>query len=114
VTPSEPFELGLSAQRTGMAWRRTAMSAGAVALLAARPAAGDDAGPVQILVAAAALAGWVALGLIAYRRGRGLEAQPPIPGHKTLLGYAVVSVGFGVIGIIGVIVTLLSPSGSVP
>jgi hypothetical protein len=97
-----------------MAWRRTGMSAGAVALLAARPAIGDGSGPAQILLAAAALSGWVALVALAYRRGRGLDARPPLPGRRTLLGYAAVSVGFAVIGTIGVILPLLSPDGSVP
>jgi hypothetical protein len=91
-------EAGLSAQRTRLAWRRTAMSAGAVALLAARPAVGAHAGPVQVLAAAAALAGWVVLVAVAYRRARGLTAWPPHPGRRTLPAYALVTVGFALIG----------------
>jgi uncharacterized membrane protein YidH (DUF202 family) len=93
------LEVGLSAQRTRMAWRRTAMSAAAVALLAARPAVAG-AGPVQVLVAAAAMAGWVALVAFAYRRGRGLDARPPQPGRRTLLACAGACVGFAVIGVV--------------
>ncbi len=95
-----PYEAGLSAQRTRMAWRRTAMSAAAVALLAARPAAMAGAAAVQLLAAAAALGGWVALVAVAYRRSRGLTARPPVPGRTTLPAYAGVTVGFGVIGLV--------------
>jgi hypothetical protein len=83
-----------------MAWRRTAMSAAAVALLAARPATTTGAGAVQLLAAAAALAGWVALVAVAYRRGRGLTARPPVPGRRTLPLYACGTIGFGVIGLV--------------
>jgi hypothetical protein len=109
-----PFEMGLSAQRTTMAWRRTAVSAAAVALLAARPAVGSAAGPVDLLIGAGALAGWVALVAAAYRRGRGLTARPPLPGRTTLLVYACVTVAFGLLGIVGVLHQALSPGGSVP
>jgi uncharacterized membrane protein YidH (DUF202 family) len=89
----------LSAQRTRMAWRRTAMSAAAVALLVTRPAFAD-AEPVQVLAAAAAMAGLVALVAVAYRRARGLDARPPLPGRRTLLAYAGMCVCFAVIGIV--------------
>jgi uncharacterized membrane protein YidH (DUF202 family) len=93
------IEVGLSVQRTGMAWRRTAMSAAAVALLAARPAFAGDAGPVQILGAAAGMAGWVALVAIAYRRSRGLDEHPPRPGRRTLLAYALITVLYAITGL---------------
>jgi uncharacterized membrane protein YidH (DUF202 family) len=110
----KPYEAGLSAQRTRMAWRRTALSAAVVALLAARPAATAHAGPVQLLAAAAALAGWVALVAVAYRRSRGLAARPPLPGRRTVPAYAYVTVGFGLIGLILVLHGQPSLSGSVP
>jgi hypothetical protein len=110
----KPYETGLSAQRTRLAWRRTAMSGAVVTLLAARPAAGDDAGPVDLVVAAIAMAGWLALVAVAYRRRRGLNARPPLPGHRTLLLYALLTVGFGVLGVAGILYRALSPGGSVP
>jgi hypothetical protein len=70
--------------------------------------------PVELLVAGVALAGWVALVAAAYRRGRGLETRPPLPGRKTLLVYAFTTVGFAVIGIVLILHRILSPSGSVP
>lgn len=93
-------DAGLSAQRTRLSWRRTATSAAAVALLAARPAATASAGPVQLLVAAGALAGWVALVAVAYRRGRGLTASPPVPGRRALPAYALITVAFCLLGVV--------------
>jgi uncharacterized membrane protein YidH (DUF202 family) len=100
---SPGLEAGLSAQRTRLAWRRTAMSAAAVALLAVRPAVTGDADPTRVLAAAAAMVGWVALVAIAYRRGRGLDARPPLPGSRALLAYALVVCGFAAVGIVQVL-----------
>ena len=97
---SDASDTGLSAERTRLAWRRTATSAAAVALLAARPAVGADAGPVQVLAAACALAGWAALVAVAYRRARGLTAWPPHPGRRTLPVYALITAAFAMIGIL--------------
>jgi hypothetical protein len=110
----KPHEVGLSAQRTRLAWRRTGMSAAVVALLAARPAVENGMRPVELLVAGLTLAGWVALVATAYRRGRGLDARPPLPGHKTLLMYAFVTVGCAVMGVVLVLHRTLSPPGFVP
>ena len=93
-------DAGLSAQRTRLAWRRTVMSAAAVTLLAARPAVRSDAGPVQVLAAAAVTACWVAMVALATWRGRGLAAQPPLPGRRTMPAYALITVGFAAIGVL--------------
>ncbi len=95
---------GVSAERTRLAWRRTGLSAAAVGLLAVRPAFGPGAGPAHLLLAAAAMAGWAALVALGYRRGRGLAAVPPRPGRRAVTVYAMVTVGFAVIG--GLVVTL--------
>jgi uncharacterized membrane protein YidH (DUF202 family) len=100
VTPDP----GASAERTRLAWRRTGLSAAAVALLAARPAFAPGAGDGVYLAAAAALAGWAALVGLAYRRARGLDARPPQPGQRTITAYAVITVGFAILGT--VLVTL--------
>lgn len=89
---------GASAERTRLAWRRTGMSATAVALLAARPAFTPGAGAGILLVAAAAMAGWAALVALAYRRVRGLNARPPRPGQRTVTAYAAMTVAFAVLG----------------
>jgi uncharacterized membrane protein YidH (DUF202 family) len=95
---------GASAERTRLAWRRTGLSAAAVALLATRPAFTPGAGAGVHLIAAAALAGWAALVGLAYRRARGLDARPPRPGRRTVTAYAAVTVGLALLGT--VLVTL--------
>lgn len=83
---------GASAERTRLAWRRTGLSATAVALLAVRPAFHPDAGPATFLIAAAAMACWAALIAVAYRRSHGLKAWPPRPGQRTVSTYALITV----------------------
>jgi uncharacterized membrane protein YidH (DUF202 family) len=95
---------GAAAERTRLAWRRTGLSATAVALLAARPAFTPDAGPGTYLAAAAVLAGWAALIGLAYRRAQGLDAAPPRPGRRTITAYAAITVSFAILGT--VLVTL--------
>ena len=95
---------GASAERTRLAWRRTGLSATAVALLAARPAFAPPAGTGSALIAGAAMAGWAALIALAYRRSRGLKAQPPLPGRRTIAAYASITVGFAVLS--GLVVLL--------
>lgn len=95
---------GASAERTRLAWRRTGLSAAAVALLAARPAFAPGAGPGTYLAAAAALAGWSALVGLAYRRAGGLRATPPRPGRRTVTAYAAITVALAILGT--VLVTL--------
>jgi uncharacterized membrane protein YidH (DUF202 family) len=92
-----------AAERTRLAWRRTGLTAAAVALLAVRPAF-DHPGPAAVLVAAAAMGAWVTLIAYAYRRARGLAAHPPRPDHRSVVVYAAVTVAFAVIG--GLVVTL--------
>jgi uncharacterized membrane protein YidH (DUF202 family) len=95
---------GVAAERTRLAWRRTGLSAAAVALLAARPAFDPDTGPIHVLLAAAAMASWAALVALAYRRGRGLDRQPPVPGRRAVTAYASITLILAVIG--GLVVTL--------
>jgi uncharacterized membrane protein YidH (DUF202 family) len=95
---------GASAERTRLAWRRTGLSATAVALLAARPAFTPRAGTALVLLAAAAMVVWAAALGLAYRRTTGLRNRPPRPGRRSIVGYAVLTVLFAVIG--GLVVTL--------
>jgi uncharacterized membrane protein YidH (DUF202 family) len=95
---------GAAAERTRLAWRRTALSASVVGLLAARPAFDPAAGGTKWLVAGLAMAGWAGLVALGYRRQRGLVVHPPQPGRRTITAYALIAVGFAVLG--GLVVTL--------
>jgi hypothetical protein len=95
---------GASGTRTRLAWRRTWLSASAVGLLAARPALNPAATPAKLLVAALAMVGWAALVGLAYRRARGLDARPLRPGRRTITAYALITVGFALLG--GLVVML--------
>jgi uncharacterized membrane protein YidH (DUF202 family) len=103
--PVEPWtpDHGASAERTRLAWRRTGLSAGAVALLAVRPAFAPHPGTTTALVTAATMTGWATLIALAYRRARGLEAHPPRPSHRTITAYALITVAFAVLGALVVV-----------
>lgn len=95
---------GAAAERTRLSWRRTGLSATVVALLAARPVFDPATGAGHALLAAAAMAAWVLMVRLAYRRVRGLTAVPPRPGRRAIVAYAAITVGLAVIG--GMVVTL--------
>lgn len=101
--PYEP-DVGAAAERTRLAWRRTSLSATAVALLAARSAFTPHPGGAAILITAGVLTGWAALVALGYRRSRGLNAHPPHPGRRAITLYAVITIGIALIG--GLVVTL--------
>jgi Domain of unknown function (DUF202) len=95
---------GAAAERTRLAWRRTGMSATAVCLLAARPAVHPGAGVLAWLVAALAMAGWVALVGLAYRRSYALRRTPPQPGRRTVPAAALIAAALAALG--GLVVML--------
>jgi hypothetical protein len=95
---------GAAAARTRLAWRRTGLSATAVALLAVRPAFRPGAGVLAWLIAAAAMAGWVAMIALAYRRARGLASLPARPGRRVIPVYALLAAAFAALG--GLVVML--------
>jgi hypothetical protein len=99
-----PPDTGAAAERTRLAWRRTGLSATAVGLLAARPAVRPDAGPLAWLTAALAMAGWVAIIAIGYRRSHGLRRRPPRPGRRLIPVYALLTAALAVLG--GLVVML--------
>ena len=95
-----PRDPGASAERTRLAWRRTGLSAAAVALLMLRPAFAPDARLATFAIAALAMAGWALLVALAYRRAHGLNAWPPRRGERTVSAYALITVGFAIVGIV--------------
>ncbi|GAA0539582.1 DUF202 domain-containing protein [Paractinoplanes ferrugineus] len=95
---------GASAERTRLAWRRTGMSATAVCLLAARPAFRPDAGALTWLTAALAMAAWVAMIGLAYRRSYALRRTPPQPARRAVPAYALIAATIAVLG--GLVVML--------
>ncbi|MBL7255205.1 DUF202 domain-containing protein [Paractinoplanes lichenicola] len=101
---TEPPDHGAAAERTRLAWRRTALSGAVVFLLAARPAFHPDAGPAQWITAALAGLGWSVLVALAYRRARALRRRPPHRGRRSITAYALTTVALAVLA--GVIVTL--------
>ncbi|WIM95565.1 DUF202 domain-containing protein [Actinoplanes oblitus] len=95
---------GASPERTRLAWRRTGLSAAAVALLATRPAVRPGAGPAEWLIAAATMAGWAALVALALHRAPGLRARPPRPAPRSIRAYALITAALAVLG--GLVVML--------
>jgi hypothetical protein len=93
-----------SAERTRLAWWRTALAGAIVGLLIARPAVAPQAGAGAVLLAAAGMSGWTVLMTLTYRRTRGLVAVPPPPGRGNIPAYAWITVGFAVLG--GLVVLL--------
>ncbi|GAA2545697.1 hypothetical protein GCM10010435_13450 [Winogradskya consettensis] len=89
---------GASAERTRLAWRRTGLSATAVALLTVRPAFAPDAAPATIVIAATTMTAWALLVALAYRRTRGLSTWPPHPGRRTVSSYALITVLLAALG----------------
>ncbi|MEV4343366.1 DUF202 domain-containing protein [Actinoplanes sp. NPDC049596] len=95
---------GAAAERTRLAWRRTALSGAAVALLALRPAITDPTNAGKWVGSSLVLVGWAVMVAIAYRRARGLGASPPNPARRTIPAYALLAAAFALIG--GLIVVI--------
>jgi uncharacterized membrane protein YidH (DUF202 family) len=95
---------GASAERTRLAWRRTALSAAGVTLLAVRPAFDPRAGGPARLTAGLVMACWVLTVAVGRRRHTGLTATPPRPGRRSIGMCAVLTVAFAALG--GLVVML--------
>ncbi|XVV11675.1 DUF202 domain-containing protein [Actinoplanes sp. CA-131856] len=95
---------GAAAERTRLAWRRTALSAAAVALLSLRPAITHPGHAGRWVAAALIFVGWAVMVAIAYRRARGLTAYPPKPARRTVPAFALLAMTFALLG--GLVIAL--------
>ncbi|GAA0508886.1 hypothetical protein Ade02nite_62350 [Paractinoplanes deccanensis] len=95
---------GAAAERTRLAWRRTALSAAAVALLALRPVVTDPTHVGKWIATSLIMVGWAAMVGIAYRRAKGLTSQPPRPARRTVPAFALIALAFAVLG--GLVIAL--------
>jgi uncharacterized membrane protein YidH (DUF202 family) len=93
---------GLQPERTQLAWRRTALAMGVVTLLAIRLAL--PLGTAGALLAAAALAGWIAVTVVIFPR-IARSARQPEPGGRALPLAALATVGYAALGMLLVLVT---------
>lgn len=90
---------GVPIIRTGLAWRRTAMSFAAVTMLAARLALTDDvAWPVALTCLITAAAGCAIALVVVWRRVGDLKhGRTSLNGHALLL-CAILTVGYAMLG----------------
>ncbi|MBE1487637.1 DUF202 domain-containing protein [Plantactinospora soyae] len=97
-------DLGLAAVRTRLAWRRTALAVGVVAVLTARLALAG--GTVGAVVAALAGLSWLAVLVVAFNRlGGPLARLPGRPGAVLPL-IALSSAGFAGLGVLLVLASM--------
>jgi uncharacterized membrane protein YidH (DUF202 family) len=97
---------GASAERTRLAWRRTALSTTPVALLAIRLAVRDGVSLGGGLAIVAATVGWLAALWLTQRRIRAMASQRPRDIGRTLPAIALVTAGFAVLGVVLVLRTI--------
>ncbi|HEY0698146.1 MAG TPA: DUF202 domain-containing protein [Micromonospora sp.] len=87
---------GLPAERTRLAWRRTLLALTIVVVLSARLAL--SGGVTGALAAAAALAGWVVVLTVAYRRATAPTRAPTA--DRALPYAALATVGYAALGVV--------------
>jgi uncharacterized membrane protein YidH (DUF202 family) len=95
---------GLQAERTRLAWRRTSLAMTVVTVLAVRLAL--TRGLAGALLAAAALAGWVAVLWLTFPRIAGTHRRHPEGGGSALPLLALAAVGYAVLGMLLVLAAL--------
>ena len=94
---------GASEERTRLAWRRTVLSATAVALLTVRAATRHRFTVSGGLVIAAALVGWLALLWLSQRRIDAMAHREPAGIGRTLPATALVVLALSVLGLFALI-----------
>jgi hypothetical protein len=90
---------GLQPERTRLAWRRTALGATGISLLAARLALVEGA-PLGLL---AAVALWLAVLVVGQRRVTALAPARPAAAGRSLPALALIVVGYAVLGLLLVV-----------
>ncbi|HEX7747084.1 MAG TPA: DUF202 domain-containing protein [Micromonosporaceae bacterium] len=89
---------GLQPERTRLAWRRTALALGIVAVLIVRMS--FPLGRAAALPIAAALLAWVTGITVAYREGgRMIEREPAAPG-RSLVVVALLTATYAALGVV--------------
>ncbi len=91
---------GASAERTRLAWRRTALTTTAVALLTVRVAVRGGYTPLAGLGIAAAVFAWLAQLALTQRRIRAMDTPRPGNIGRTLPAFTLVIVSLVVLGIV--------------
>jgi uncharacterized membrane protein YidH (DUF202 family) len=99
VTESPRRREGSSAERTRLAWRRTALAITLVALLTIRIAVKDGISVGAGFAIAAATLGWLFAMWLTQRRVHAMAERPPRRIGRTLPAIALVMVGFALLGI---------------
>lgn len=95
---------GLQPERTRLAWRRTMLAITAVALLTVRLSL--SRGALGAGLAALALAGWVGVVAVTYRRIAAMSRRPPDLAGRALLFAALATVGYAALGTLFVLTSL--------
>jgi uncharacterized membrane protein YidH (DUF202 family) len=91
---------GASAERTRLAWRRTALAATVVAMLTVRVALRDGHDVLDSVAISMVGGGWLAQLWLAQRRIRAMASKQPRDIRRSLPGFALVVSGFAGLGMI--------------
>lgn len=95
---------GLQPERTRLAWRRTALHWGIVAVLTVRMS--FPLGRAGALASAAALFAWATGVAVAYRRGQRIADRRPAAAGRSLVVVAMVTAGYAALGVVLVATSL--------
>jgi Domain of unknown function (DUF202) len=87
-------------ERTRLAWRRTMLTATAVALLAARLAAQDRGGALPAITTAAVIAAWLGVLVVSWRRITALSVAAPAPVRRAVPLATLAAIGFAGLGVV--------------
>jgi Domain of unknown function (DUF202) len=95
---------GLQPERTRLAWRRTALHWGIVAVLTVRMS--FPLGRSGALASAAALLTWATGVAVANRRGRRMADRRPTAAGRSLVVVAILTAGYAALGVVLVATSL--------